>query len=89
MEAKEEITQLVDELVAKGGPTTGQIKANQDPVKVARLIELGWKPAEKKLKKILVPDETAKWVILDERLKKIEETLADHSEKIRICSIQR
>lgn len=76
MEVKEEITQLVDELVAKGGPTTGQIKANQDPVKVARLIELGWKPAEEK-------------PTIESRLKKIEETLLDHENRIRICSIQR
>lgn len=51
MEEKQDITEeevverdeLVDELVSKGGPTTGQIKVNQDPEKVARLLELGWK----------------------------------------------
>lgn len=40
----EELNGLVDELVAKGGPKTGQIKLNQDPTKVARLLELGWAP---------------------------------------------
>jgi hypothetical protein len=35
---------LVDEFVAKGGPTIGQIKkcGKKSPEKVARLIELGW-----------------------------------------------
>ena len=49
----EEIAELIDELVAKAGPTAGQIKTNQDPDKVARLIELGWTPAadhEKRIK---------------------------------------
>ena len=71
-----EIETLVDELVAKGGPTTGQIKANQDPDKVARLIELGWTPPEKELS-------------MEERLTKIEETLADYEKRIVQCSVQR
>lgn len=39
-----ELHGLIDELVAKGGPTMGQIKkcGEKSPEKVARLIELGW-----------------------------------------------
>lgn len=76
MDVKEELAELVDELVAKGGPTTGQIKMNQDPGKVTRLIELGWTPAEEK-------------ITVESRLKKIEEMLADHEKRIVSCSIQR
>lgn len=67
---------LIDELVAKAGPTVGQIKINQNPEKVARLLELGWAPEEKGL-------------TLEQRLEKIEETLADHETRIKTCSIQR
>lgn len=45
-EEKIEYGKLVDELVAKGGPTTGRIKLNQDPEKVKRLLELGWETKE-------------------------------------------
>lgn len=50
-EEKIEYGKLVDELVAKGGPTTGKIKLNQDPEKVKRLLELGWETEEPKAPK--------------------------------------
>lgn len=75
-EEKSELELLVDELVAKGGPTTGQIKTNQDPEKVKRLLELGWKPEEKEL-------------TVQEQLTKITETLADHEKRISECSVRR
>jgi len=81
----EEIAKLVDELVAKGGPTTGRIKANQDPVKVARLLELGWKPEEK----TTIADMQAKLEELENTQKKFRKILDEHEEKIRICSIRR
>lgn len=71
-----ELETLIDELVAKGGPTTGQIKANQDSVKVKRLFELGWEPEKKSLS-------------VEERLKKIETILVDHEKRLVQCSIQR
>ncbi len=73
---KTELEVLIDELVAKGGPTTGQIKSNQDPDKVRRLLELGWEPKQNVLS-------------VEERVKSIEETLADHEARIVQCSIQR
>ena len=94
---KTELEVLVDELVAKGGPTTGQIKAGQDPDKVKRLLELGWEPdlkkrsTEERLKKVedLLD-------LLAERTERMCDTLNSHAGKIidyeaRIvqCSIQR
>ncbi len=76
MAKKTEIEILIGELVAKGGPITGQIKSNQNPDKVARLLELGWEPDLKKCS-------------TEERLKKIELTLADHEKSIAECSIRR
>lgn len=38
--------ELVNELVSKSWFSKGQIKKNQDPAKVAQLIELGWTPLE-------------------------------------------
>lgn len=73
---KTELEVLVDELVAKGGPTTGQIKANQDLGKVKRLLELGFEP-EKKASSV------------EGRLKSIEEMLDDHEKRIKQNSIQR
>ena len=78
---------LIDELVAKGGPTTGQIKANQDPTKVARLTELGWTPAEKQSSGLEQIQE--KLDELADKQKEILETLADHEEKIAANSIRR
>lgn len=75
-EERSELEILVDELVAKGGPTTGQIKLNQDPEKVARLLELGWEPEEKTL-------------TVDEQLTKITLILADHEKRITECSVRR
>lgn len=79
-EEKKELAELIGELVSKAGPTTGQIKANQDPVKVARLIELGWTPTKEK------SNESRDF---SERLKKIEETLIDHEKRITTNSIRR
>lgn len=75
-EEKKELAELTDELVSKAGPTSGQIKLNQDPDKVARLMELGWTPLEKE-------------PTLEERVKKLEEMLADHEKRITSCSIRR
>ncbi len=85
----EELTELINELVSKAGPTAGQIKLNQDPDKVARLIELGWKsPAGKKSN-----DDNTQLMspigYIQERLGKIEKTLADHEKRIKECSIRR
>lgn len=96
-EVKKELAELIDELVAKAGPTTGQIKTNQDPDKVARLLELGWKPAEKKSNEGRVfRTYGSSELDFSERLKKIEDaqkqilkTLAEHGEEIHQCSIQR
>ena len=71
----DELNELIDELVAKAGPNAGQIKVNQDPVKVARLKELGWKPEEK--------------ITVEKRLSNIEEMLVDHEKRIKGCSIRR
>ena len=71
-----ELTELIDELVSKAGPTVGQIKLNQDPDKVARLIELGWKPAKKEL-------------TLEERVGKLEEAVIGNTKRIDACSIRR
>lgn len=73
---KDEKEQLIDELVAKGGPTTGQIKKDQDLDKVARLIELGWEPETKVL-------------TLEARVKRLEGIVGVHEKKIHQCSIQR
>lgn len=83
---EKELAELIDELVAKAGPTTGQVKANQDPDKVARLIELGWTPAEKKSGDASLMSPIG---YIQERLKKIEETLTEHDKAIHQCSIQR
>ena len=78
---KDELTELVDELVSKAGPTAGQIKLNQDPVKVARLKELGWKPTEK-IDCISAKDN-------HEAILQIQETLAEHNKRIEVCEIRR
>ena len=75
-EERSEIETLVDELVAKAGPTVGQIKKDQDPEKVARLLELGWTPEEKGL-------------TLEARVRNLEEMIVDHENRIHQCSIQR
>lgn len=72
----EELEQLVDELVAKAGPTVGQIKKDQDPEKVKRLLELGWEPEEKK-------------PTIEDQLTKIRLILADHEKRISECSVRR
>lgn len=72
----EELDQLVDELVSKAGPNAGQIKTNQDPGKVARLKELGWKSKDK-------------GPTIEKRLANIEEMLIDHEVRIKECSIRR
>lgn len=78
-----ELEELIDELVAKAGPTTGQIKLGQHPDKVKRLFELGWKPAEKK-------DDTQLPVgYIQQRLDALETTVADHEKRITQCSIRR
>ena len=71
----DELNELIDELVAKAGPKAGQIKVNQDPEKVARLKELGWKQEEK--------------ITIEKRLSNIEEMLIDHESRIKECSIRR
>ncbi len=71
----DELNELIDELVAKAGPKAGQIKVNQDPDKVARLKELGWKQEEK--------------ITIEKRLSNIEEMLIDHEARIKECSIRR
>jgi hypothetical protein len=73
---------LIDELVSKAGPTAGQIKLNQDPAKVARLMELGWEPAEKKLDCVSAKDD-------HEAILQIQKTLADHEKRIKTCEIRR
>ena len=70
-----ELEELIDELVAKAGPTAGCIKKNQDPVKVARLLELGWEEPTTKS--------------IGERLGILEEIVADHEKRLVQCSIQR
>ena len=76
MEESKELAELINELVSKAGPTAGQIKLNQDPDKVARLMELGWTPTEKE-------------TTLEERVKKLEETVAKNTKRIDQCSIRR
>ena len=76
MEESKELAELINELVSKAGPTAGQIKLNQDPDKVARLMELGWTPTEKE-------------TTLEERVKKLEETVAENTKRIDQCSIRR
>lgn len=71
----DELNELINELVAKAGPKAGQIKVNQDPEKVARLKELGWKQEEK--------------ITIEKRLSNIEEMLIDHEARIKECSIRR
>lgn len=78
----EEINELIDELVSRAGPTAGCIKKNQDPVKVARLLELGYNEPVKKA-------ETDKEDDIKIRLKRIEEMLADHEKRLKECSIRR
>ncbi len=76
MEEMTELELLIDELVAKAGPTVGQIKKDQDPEKVKRLLELGWVQDEKRL-------------TVDEQLTKITLILAEHEKRITECSIRR
>lgn len=83
-EKAKELAELVDELVAKGGPTTGQIKANQDPDKVARLIELGWTPSKKEVNGVEI-----RLKEIEDAQKKILKVLIDHEKRINECSIQR
>lgn len=71
----EELNMLIDELVSKGGPTVGQLKKDQDLDKVARLLELGWKPPEK--------------VTVESRLARVESILIDHERRLTECSIRR
>lgn len=75
-----EMEQLIDELVAKGGSTTGQIKLNQDPVKVARLLELGWKEPEPMMSPV---------GILQQKVKVLEKAMADHEKRITENSVRR
>ena len=74
-----EFDELIDELVAKAGPTVGCIKKNQDPDKVARLLELGYSEPVKERKEKSI----------EERLQQIEEMLADHEKRIKECSVRR
>ncbi len=75
-EERSELELLIDELVAKAGPTVGQIKKEQDPEKIKRLLELGWKSEGKKS-------------TIEEQLTKITLILADHEKRITECSIRR
>jgi len=75
-EQNKERAELIDELVSKAGPTVGQIKLNQDPDKVVRLLELGWKPTEKES-------------TFEERLKKLEDVVANNTKRIDVCSVRR
>lgn len=83
MEENKELLELTDELVSKAGPNAGQIKVNQDPAKVARLQELGWKPKEEHISYSYGSDK------FDARLKKVEEIVANHEKRIAECSIRR
>ena len=77
-----EYEELIDELVAKAGPTMGCIKVNQDPVKVARLRELGYnEPAKEKR----YADEGD----IEDRLEALEATVLDHEKRITECSVRR
>lgn len=86
-----ELEQLIDELVAKGGPTTGQIKLNQDPVKVARLLELGWKEPEPTKESVQETIDAAgiSKVVIKQRLEALEATIADHEKRIHQLGIRR
>lgn len=91
MEKSEELTILIDELVAKAGPTAGQIKLNQDPLKVERLLFLGWKPKEpteetiqKKISAVELSVEQIK-----EWLASLAETVVDHEKRIKVCEVRR
>ena len=76
----EEFNVLIDELVSKRGPTVEYIKKDQDPEKVARLLELGYnEPVDAKV----IEDST------DVRLARIGAMLEDHENRIHQCSIQR
>ncbi len=95
----EELNELIDELVVKRGPYIGYIKKGQDPDKVGRLVELGYKEPVKK-------EDGG----IEERLKKVEDLLRllgertermraaldshdakiiDHEKRIAQCSIRR
>ncbi len=88
----DELNELIDELIAKAGPTVGCIKINQDPDKVARLKELGWEPKEKEpieeLDEAIVAEQLSKKEILL-RILALEATVADHEARIKECSIRR
>lgn len=91
MEEKKEIDELIDELVAKAGPTAGQIKLNQDPIKVERLLALGWKPkepTEKSIQETIGTEELSKVQIV-KRLEALEKTVAINTKRIDECSIRR
>ena len=91
MDEKTELTELIDELVSKVGPTAGQIKLNQDLVKVERLLALGWKPGwvsvDKKLNKKSTLEEKVQK--LENTQVKILQTLAEHDRRIKVCEIRR
>ena len=91
MEENKELEALIDELVSKAGPTAGQIKLNQDPVKVARLKELGWKPkepTEETIQRKISAAELSKEQI-EGRLQALEEVVADHEKRIKTCEVRR
>lgn len=83
MEEKDELIELVNELVSKAGPTVGQIKLNQDPVKVERLLALGYKPKEPTEK--TVQEESR----IIERLEALENTSVDHEKRLKACEVRR
>lgn len=88
-----EFEKLIDELVAKAGLTTGYIKVNQDPVKVARLRELGYnepvkEPTEDTIVAQIAAEEVSKVDIVS-RLEALEATVADHEKRIQECSVRR
>ena len=75
----DERAELIDELVSKAGPTAGQIKLNQDPIKVERLRALGWKS----------PEPPKKEPTMEERIDKLEATVTEHQKRIDECSVRR
>ena len=79
-----EFEELINELVAKAGPTVGQIKINQDPEKVARLLELGYNEPVKETRSA-----AELTVELIRRLESLEFISADHEARIKECSIRR
>lgn len=82
-----EFAELIDELVAKRGPRTGYIKANQDPIKVARLLELGYNEPVSIDETISAAELTDSQI--KKRLEALEAIVADHEKRIKECSIRR